>query len=160
MGFVADVAESTGIATALAAARDHFGTIDVLEFSPHAGNMQSMFDPLDVTVDNLRPTVDTMLFGAVSAIQSVLPAMRKYDCGTILVTAGTGSIDPLPIFGTLNLHNKLADTNVYVVHVAIGVGIGETAPAEGYPFKTPAQLADIYWDLHSTRKAPELVVTG
>ncbi|HMR48394.1 MAG TPA: SDR family NAD(P)-dependent oxidoreductase [Arachnia sp.] len=170
-GFIADVGDPTSIITALDAARERFGSIDVLEFSPHAGNAESMIDPLGVTVENLRPVVDTMLFGAVAAVQAVLPAMREKGAGTVLLTAGAGSINPVPFFGALNaaqaatrnwalnLHNKLAHTNVYVAHVAIGVGIGEAAPAPGYPFRTPAQLADLYWDLHVAREVPELVIS-
>ena len=171
-GFVADAKDPSSIASALEAARDRFGSIDVLEFSPHAGNAESMIDPLDATVESMCSATETMLFGAVAAVQSVLPTMREKGTGTVLFTAGTGSIDPVPFFGTLNaaqaatrnwalnLHKKLTDTNVYVAHVAIGVGIGETAPAPGYPFKTPAQLADLYWDLHVNREVPELVIAN
>lgn len=171
-GFVADAGDPGSLVAALDAARERFGSVDVLEFSPHAGNAESMVDPLDVTPENLRPAVETMLFGAVAAVQAVLPAMRQKGTGTVLLTAGTGSIEPVPFFGTLNtaqaatrnwamnLHKQLAETGVYVAHVAIGVGIGETAPAPGYPFKTPAQLADLYWGLHVAREAPELVIGG
>lgn len=171
-GFVADASDPASLTAALDAARERFGSIDVLEFSPHAGNADSLVDPLDVTAENLRPAVDTMLFGAVAAVQAVLPAMRERGAGTVLLTAGSGSIDPVPVFGALNaaqaatrnwalnLHRALAGSGVYVAHVAIGVGIGETAPAPGYPFRTPAQLADLYWGLHTAREVPELVVTG
>lgn len=130
-----------------------------------------MLGPLDVTVESLRPDVDSLLLGAVASVQAVLPAMREKGTGTVLVTAGTGSIDPFPFLGTvntaqagarnwaLNLHKALAETNVYVAHVAIGVGIGEEAPAPGYPFRTPAQVADALWDLHVAREVPELVIT-
>ncbi len=169
--FVADAGDPASITAALEAARERFGSIDVLEFSPHAGNSESMLGPLDVTVENLRPAVDSLLLGAVASVQAVLPAMREAGTGTVLVTAGTGSIDPFPFLGavnaaqagarnwTLNLHKALAGTDVYVAHVAIGVGIGESAPAPGYPFRTPAQLADALWDLHAAREVPELVIT-
>lgn len=169
--FVADVGDQNSLITALDTARERFGSIDVLKFSPHGGNLQSMVGPLEVTVETLRPVVDTMLFGAVTSVQAVLPAMRERGTGTILITAGTGSIDPVPYFGTLNtaqaatrnwilnLHRQLGGTGVYAAHVAIGVGIGDTAPAQGYPFRTPAELADIYWQLHLSREVPEFVVT-
>lgn len=170
-GIVADAGDPASITAALDEARERFGSIDVLEFSPHAGNAESMVNPLEVTVENLRPVVQGLLFGAVAAVQSILPAMQEKGTGTILFTAGTGSIDPVPFFGTLNtaqaatrnwalnLNKQLAETDIYVAHVAIGVGIGETAPAPGYPFKTPAQLAEHYWDLHVSREVSELVIT-
>ncbi|KAB1653590.1 SDR family NAD(P)-dependent oxidoreductase [Pseudoclavibacter chungangensis] len=171
-GFVADAGDPYAVSAALDDVRERFGFIDVLEFSPHIGTARSMTYPLDVTVENLRPIVETMLFGAVTAVQAVLPAMRERGTGTVLLTAGTGSIDPVPMFGALNtaqaatrnwamnLNRQLAETDVYVAHVAIGVGIGDAPPAPGYPFKTPAQLAELYWDLHVPRQAPELVVGG
>ncbi|MGW5229837.1 hypothetical protein ACWEP5_33510 [Nocardia niigatensis] len=60
----------------------HFGPIDVLEFSPHAGLV--MVEPKDVTIDNLRPQIDQYLFGAVAATQAVLPAMPAAGAGTPL----------------------------------------------------------------------------
>lgn len=170
-GIVADAGDPASITAALDEARERFGSIDVPEFSPDAGNAESMVNPLEVTVENLRPAVQGLLFGAVAAVQSVLPAMQEKGTGTILFTAGTGSIDPVPFFGTLNtaqaatrnwalnLNKQLVETDIYVAHVAIGVGIGETAPAPGYPFKTPAQLAEHYWDLHVSREVSELVIT-
>jgi len=170
-GIVADAGDPASITAALDEARERFGSIDVPEFSPDAGNAESMVNPLEVTVENLRPAVQGLLFGAVAAVQSVLPAMQEKGTGTILFTAGTGSIDPVPFFGTLNtaqaatrnwalnLNKQLVETDIYVAHVAIGVGIGEKAPAPGYPFKTPAQLAEHYWDLHVSREVSELVIT-
>lgn len=170
-GFPADAGDPTTVVAALDAATARFGSIDVLEFSPHAGNAESMISPLDVTVENLRPVIDTMLLGAVAAVQAVLPGMRERGSGTVLLTAGGGSVSPVPVFGALNaaqaatrnwalnLHNALAGSGVFVAHVAIGLGIGESAPAPGYPFRTPAQLAEMYYDLHVARDVPELVVT-
>ncbi|MFJ2621028.1 SDR family NAD(P)-dependent oxidoreductase [Glutamicibacter sp. NPDC087344] len=169
-GFAADTADANALSRALSDAHKHFGSVDVLEFSPHAGNSESMVDPLEVTHDTLRPAIDSLLYGAVTAVQSVLPAMRANGNGTILLTAGTGSINPVQIFGALNaaqaatrnwalnLNGKLQGSGTYVAHVAIGVGIGEVAPAPGYPFKTPAELADLYWDLHTTREVAEKVI--
>ncbi|MFB2586683.1 SDR family NAD(P)-dependent oxidoreductase [Herbiconiux liukaitaii] len=170
-GFVADTSDHAALADALAQARAHFGSVDVLEFSPYAAGPGSMVSPTDVTVENLRPVLDTMLLGAVAAVQAVLPAMVDAGHGTIVFTAGSGSIHPVPFFGTLNtaqaatrnwalnLHGQLVGSGVHVAHVAIGVSIGEAAPAEGYPFKTPDEIAAAYWDLHAERSAAELVIS-
>lgn len=60
--FVADAGDPASIALALEAAGKRFGSINVLEFSPHAGNAESMVDPLDVTTENLHPAVDALVF--------------------------------------------------------------------------------------------------
>ena len=169
--FVADTSDQAALTAALTAARTHFGSIDVLEFSPHSGGPGSMTSPTDVTAENLRPVLETLLLGAVTAVQTVLPGMVDAGHETILFTAGSGSINPVPFFGTLNtaqaatrnwalnLHNQLAGSGVYVAHIAIGVSIGDAAPAEGYPFKTPDEIAAAFWDLHQERSTAELVIS-
>ncbi|MDR2997366.1 MAG: SDR family NAD(P)-dependent oxidoreductase [Microbacterium sp.] len=167
--FVADTADIPALEAALVAARARFGGIDVLEFSPYAAGPGSMLDPRDVTVDALRPVIESHLFGAVAAIQNVLPAMRAEGSGTILLTAGIGSIEPVAVFGALNtaqaatrnlalnLNGTLADSGVHVAHVAIGVFVGDEAP-EGRPHRSPAEIADRLWQLHTERDQRELVI--
>lgn len=169
--FTADTSDPAALAQALAQATERFGAIDVLEYSPYTAGRGSMVDPLDVTLDNLEPVIRAILFGAVVSVQAVLPAMREAGRGTILLTAGIGSINPVPYFGTLNtaqaatrnwafnLRNQLADTDVYVAHVAIGLLIGDEAPA-GYPHMPAAEIAEIYWELHTSRTEAERVITA
>jgi len=88
-------------------------------------------------VADLQPQIDYNLHGAVTAAHAVLPAMRNTGSGTVLFTTGAGSINPSLMLGninpaqaalrnwTINLHNELAGTGVYVGHVAIGVWIGD-----------------------------------
>jgi len=167
--FVADAGDPAAIGRALDDARSRFGSVDVLEFSPYSAGPGSMVSPVDVTLEALRPVVESHLYGAVAAIENVLPHMRNADAGTILLTAGIGSIDPVPVFGTLNtaqaatrnlalnLHGALAGTGVYVGHVAIGVFIGEDAP-EGWPHRSPADVADELWAMHVARDERERVI--
>src|SRR5262245_49403737 len=60
--FPADVSDRYALTAALDDAATHFGGIDVLEYSPHAG--LSRVDPLDVTPDNLQPQIEQLLYGA------------------------------------------------------------------------------------------------
>lgn len=57
--FPADAGDSAQLTDALGAAIAWFGRIDVLEFSPHAG--LSMTAPKEVTIDTLRPQIDSLL---------------------------------------------------------------------------------------------------
>ncbi|MEU9203496.1 SDR family NAD(P)-dependent oxidoreductase [Streptomyces sp. NPDC048332] len=168
-GFPADVADPDGLTGALQAAVARFGRIDVLEFSPHAG--LTMTAPQDVTLDNLRPQIDSLLYGAVAAVRTVLPGMLAAGSGTLLFTTGGGAIAPYPMLAdaniaqagqrnwALNLHNTLAEQGIYVANVAINLMIGTRAQApEGVPFRAPDEIALDYWDLHTERTRPEHLI--
>ncbi|GAB2715349.1 SDR family NAD(P)-dependent oxidoreductase [Arthrobacter bambusae] len=168
-GFPADTADSLALRDALASASSRFGGIQVLEYSPYTAGPGFMVNPLDVIVENLREPVDSLLFGTVAAVQSVLPAMRQAGQGTILITAGVGSIDPVPFFGTLNaaqaaarnwtlnLRSQLVDSGVYVAHIAVGLMIGDNAP-DGYPSMSADEIAKIYWEMHLSRSEAERII--
>ena len=93
---------------------------------------------MDVTVDNLRPQVDSICYGAISATRAVLPPMVRAGSGTVLYTTGASSVTPTPWAATagaagaalrnwaLTLNSALADKGIYVGHVAIGAWIAGT----------------------------------
>lgn len=171
--FPADILDRASLTDALDAAKAHFGGIDVLEYSPAPHSPVpglTLAAPSQVTVDNLQPMIEYGFYGAVTATQTVLPAMREAG-GTLLFTTGGGSVDPVPILGNanaaqaalrnwvINLNKELAGTGVYAGHVAINVWIGEgvVAAPEGSPTATPEQIAPLYWDLHQNRDRPEAI---
>ncbi|MET7333048.1 SDR family NAD(P)-dependent oxidoreductase [Nonomuraea sp. NPDC005650] len=168
-GFPADVSDLPALSTALAQAAERFGGVDVLEYSPHSG--LTMINPPEVTVDNLQPAIQHLLYGAVTATQAVLPAMLAAGTGTLLYTTGGGAIDPYPMLATVNtaqaalrnwvrnLHNTLADQGIHAATVAINLMPSATAP-EGVPHADPDDIAQIYWDLHTRRDRPEHLVTA
>ncbi|WP_067127192.1 SDR family oxidoreductase [Microtetraspora malaysiensis] len=167
--FPADVADPGQLTAALTEAAARFGRIDVLEFSPHAG--LTMVQPQDVTLDALRPQVDALLFGAVAAVQAVLPAMREAGSGTLLFTTGGGAIAPYPMLATaniaqagqrnwaLNLHKTLADQGIYAANVAINLMIADAGQAlDGVPHRAPDDIAQDYWELYTRREAAEHLI--
>ncbi|MFF3665718.1 SDR family NAD(P)-dependent oxidoreductase [Microtetraspora malaysiensis] len=167
--FPADVADPGRLTGALTEAAARFGRIDVLEFSPYAG--LTMVQPQDVTLDALRPQVDALLFGAVAAVQAVLPAMREAGSGTLLFTTGGGAIAPYPMLATaniaqagqrnwaLNLHKTLADQGIYAANVAINLMIADAGQAlDGVPHRAPDDIAQDYWELYTRREAAEHVI--
>ncbi|MFI6731415.1 SDR family NAD(P)-dependent oxidoreductase [Nonomuraea sp. NPDC050451] len=168
-GFPADTADPARLSAALAEAAQRFGGIDVLEYSPYDGLVTVA--PEQVTVDALRPEIEHILYGAITATQAVLPAMLDAKSGTLLYTLGIGSVSPLPFLATVNtaqaalrnwvhnLNGTLSDQGVHAADVAIGVMIGAEAP-EGVPHRSSDDLAQIYWDLHTRRDLPEVVVTA
>jgi NADP-dependent 3-hydroxy acid dehydrogenase YdfG len=168
--FAAEVGDRQALAAALHSAATQFGGIDALEYSPYAGLVRVA--PTEVTVENLAPQIEQLLYGAVTAVQAVLPGMLAAGTGTLLFTTGGGAINPYPMLATLNaaqaaqrnwalnLHNELADKGIFVANVAISVFVGATPPAPGIPYADPDDIAAVYWDLHTRRDRAEHVITG
>ncbi|PSK93602.1 short subunit dehydrogenase [Murinocardiopsis flavida] len=169
--FTADIMDRPSLNAALEAAKERFGGIDVLEYSPAPHSPVpgfTMAAPSEATVENLQPQIEYTLYGAVAAARAVLPAMRAAGAGTLLFTTGGGSVDPVPMMGNvnaaggalrnwvLNLGKELAGSGVHAAHVAINVWIGEGGP-EGIPTATPEQIAPLYWELHRERGRSEAV---
>ncbi|WP_432981910.1 SDR family NAD(P)-dependent oxidoreductase [Dactylosporangium sp. CA-233914] len=162
-GFTADITKPDTLADAFTGIRQRFGAVDVLEFSPVDMSALGAVGVLDVTPATLQPQLDFYLTGAIQTVQQVVGAMITAQSGTILVTTGGGSINPVPFLAnisiaaaglrnwTLNLHNELKPHGVYAAHIAISARIGA-----GNPAAAPDVIAQKYVELHQTRTEPEL----
>ena len=175
-GFPADVTDRPALAAALDSAGGRFGGIDVLHYSsPGAGTTETLRStgPLEVTVDNLGPQIESTCYGAITATRAVLPAMLAAGTGTLLYTTGGSSVTPAPVFVSagmagaalrkwaLTLNRSLADKGVYAGHVAIGTWIAGTPGApEGTPLNEPDDIARLYWDLHTRREPAEHLISA
>lgn len=175
-GFPADVTDRPALAAALDNAAGRFGGIDVLHYSaPAARSGEAVRDTgaLDVTVDNLRPQIESICYGAITATRAVLPAMLTAGTGTLLYTTGASSVTPTPVFASagiagaalrgwaLRLNGALADKGIYAGHVAIGAWIAGTPGApEGVSLKEPDDIAHLCWDLHTGRKPAEHLISA
>ncbi|HEY1698151.1 MAG TPA: SDR family NAD(P)-dependent oxidoreductase [Trebonia sp.] len=165
-GFVGDVRDRPSLTAALAAAADRFGPVDVLEYSPapvrdEASDL-TIADVTDVTVENIQPQVEYYVYGGVTAVQAVLPGMLERGSGTLLFTTGASSALVFPAMGNiaiasaglrnyaLALNAALADKGVYAAHVPLATWIGAGGP------ETQADtIADIYWELYTSRDQAE-----
>ncbi|MEU7040736.1 SDR family NAD(P)-dependent oxidoreductase [Streptomyces varsoviensis] len=166
--FPADVTDRPALAAALRDAERHFGTIDVLEYSPAPSAVDMTGRPVveasEVTVESVIPELEMYVYGGITAVQQVLPGMLERGSGTIIATTGAGS-GPMIIpqvanaqIATaglrnwlLNLNASVAQRGVYVAHVALAAAIGQ-----GRPNSEPDVIADAYWQLHQQRTEPEL----
>jgi NAD(P)-dependent dehydrogenase (short-subunit alcohol dehydrogenase family) len=166
--FPADIRDRPALRAALAAAEEHFGSIDVLEFSPAPTIPDLAAHPLvpavDLTVEAIIPEMEFYLFGGVTAVQQVLPGMLERGSGTVIATSGAGS-GPMtvPFVSSVNvanaglrnwilaLHESVADRGIHVAHLALGAAIGN-----GRPKSHPDVIADAYWRLHAERSVSEL----
>ncbi|WP_051267554.1 SDR family NAD(P)-dependent oxidoreductase [Nakamurella lactea] len=168
-GFAADVLDTDSLTGALESAAQHFGGIDVLEYSP-GGPEPKFRTPSRVTAADVDLQMRYLVYGAIAATAVALPAMRRAGAGTLLFTTGAGSVDPTPMLGdintagaalrswVLNLHKELEPEGIQAAHVAIGAWIGDRAP-EGTPSASADQIAPLYWDLHVQRDQAETIFT-
>ncbi|WIB15528.1 SDR family oxidoreductase [Curtobacterium sp. MCPF17_050] len=165
--FPADVTDKDGLSEALADVTAHFGSIDVLEYSPAASGA---VDIRNVTPTDVAAQIDHHLYGAMTATDAVLPAMLAAGAGTLLFTTGITSVTPWPEYGdvsigaaalrnwSVNLGHGLAGTGVTVAHVAIGVWIG-TSPPEGFGHLPATEIARRFYTLHQNQESTELIIS-
>ena len=171
-GFAGDVTDAASLTAALDAAAKRFGSIDVLEYSPAGtADPSMMIAPSAVEPSDVQKQMEFYLYGAMAATRAVLPAMRAAGSGTLLFTTGGGSVDPIPMLGSvnaaaaalrnwsINLHKELVDTGVHAAHVAINVAIDATT-IPGFPVAPASEIAQAYWELTQTRDVPEVVYSA
>jgi NADP-dependent 3-hydroxy acid dehydrogenase YdfG len=167
--FPADVRDRPALTQALKEAMAHFAGIDVLEFSPVAKDGTTVLvRPADMTPEDVRPQIEAQLYGAITATEVVLPAMREASAGTLMFTTGAGSVDPVPEVGNvnaaaaalrnwaINLNKELAGSGVYAVHIGINVSI-DVSVIPGFPTAPAADIAAAYWELHNKRQDGEFI---
>src|SRR6204780_146837 len=175
-GLPSRVTDRAALAAALDGAAGRFGGIGVLHYSsPGTGTTETLRSTgaLDVTVDNLRPQIESTCYGAITATRAVLPAMLAAGTGTLLYTTGGSSVTPAPVFVSagmagaalrkwaLTLNGALAGRAIYAGHIAIGTWIAGTPGApEGVPLKEPDDIARLYWDLHTDREPAEYHISA
>jgi NADP-dependent 3-hydroxy acid dehydrogenase YdfG len=163
-GFAGDVLDRPSLREALDAAAKRFGQIDVLEYSPAPSGAPDLA-PADVTqvsVENVQRQVEYYVYGGVTAAQAVLPGMLERGRGTLLFTTGASSLLVFPQMGNIGigsaglrnyvlaLNAALADAGVYAAHVPLATWIGS-----GGPETQPDTIAEIYWELYTTRDQAE-----
>ena len=172
--FTADVRDRPALTQALDDAANHFGGIDVLEYSPGGtAATTKLILPSQTIPEDIQYEVEFQLYGAITATQAVLPALRAAGAGTLLFTTGAGSIDPVPQVGNVNaaaaalrnwavnLNKELNGTGVYAAHFGIDVVIGGSDNSElvvpGFTVVPAEDIAAVYWDLHTKRQAGEYI---
>lgn len=163
-GFTANVADRPSLVAAISAIKAHFGAIDVLEFSP-VDYALPIASPTAVRIENLQPQIDFYLYGALTAVEQVLPDMLARGSGTLLFSTGASSVNPGPMFANVGivtaglrnwiytLHAELAPQGIQAAHVAIAAWIGRQPGAEA------EAISPLYWDLYTQRDKVELVFT-
>ena len=87
-----DVTDPVGARTAVEAAVERFGRIDVLV--NNTGNFYAGFFE-EITSQDFRAQVETTLFGPLNVTRAVLPVMRSQRSGLVVVISSTAGITGL-----------------------------------------------------------------
>jgi len=153
----ADIRDQAALAAAIQTLASQLGPVEILEYSPVPAG-EFMKPILETTAEDLRGPLEVGVFGAATAVLTVLEPMRNAGHGTILFTTGTAFITRNPQRAGVGvsfsgevayaemLHKALADEGIHVAHTAIHGAIGP-----GKQFE-PDAVADILWEHHTARQ--------
>lgn len=143
--FPADIRDRDALTSALTAARDRLGPIDVLEYSPSPTG--PITHATQTTVDSVTAQWELHVLGAVTAVGQVLPEMLARGDGTLLLTTGVSSTVPAPFLANVGmamvglrnwahtLHAELKPHGIHAGTVTIASGI---TLAAAKPTPTPS----------------------
>jgi NAD(P)-dependent dehydrogenase (short-subunit alcohol dehydrogenase family) len=84
-----DITDPAAAESAVKAALDRFGRIDVLV--NNAGNFYAGFFE-EISPDDFRAQIETNFFGPVNVTRAVLPVMRRQRSGLVVTISSTGGI--------------------------------------------------------------------
>ncbi|MET8978071.1 SDR family NAD(P)-dependent oxidoreductase [Streptomyces sp. NPDC004539] len=172
--FPADLSDPAGVPALVAAVRERFGRIDVVEYGP-IGNDSSFTPAADLDAATVESLSRLLLLTPVEVFHEVLPELVERGDGALLMTTGYSAVQPMPQlsgFGPVmaaarnyvySLNGELAEKGVYAGTLTIAAMItgSEMADAADLPVNTdfpvadPAELADLYWDMYVKRDRVE-----
>ncbi|MBB5684837.1 SDR family NAD(P)-dependent oxidoreductase [Sphingobium boeckii] len=169
--FTADVTDDNSVTSALNTAISHFGSIDVLEYSP-CPPADTLRTPKTIDVANQLYHLRLTVLGAVAAVQTVLPGMIERKSGSLLFTGPASAQYPVAMTGSacvaagseLNyakvLNQELSGDGIYAGFVSIcgwviQKGDENGTHPSGLPLVAAQDVADIHWDLHVKRDRVE-----
>lgn len=154
--FLADIFRKEQINEAINSIKHKYGKIDVLEFSPTAGNYPPT-GVLELTSENVKDVFAGQVASAIDVVNAVLPDMLDNKNGSLLFTTGLSSLYPMPMLGNLgiamsglrnyvaNLKTELASKGIFVGHRALGVQIKDQGSGT---VNDPDVIADMWYNTY------------
>jgi NADP-dependent 3-hydroxy acid dehydrogenase YdfG len=156
-GFTADVLDPASLTTALQAATEALGPIEILQYSP-VPRADFMKPVLETTATDLDAPLAFSAKGPVTCVNAVLPGMRALGRGTLLFVNGSSAVRPNGnVAGTsmafaaesayaAMLHDALAPENIHAAQLIIPGAIRPDAE-----HSSPDALAERLYALHTER---------
>ncbi|MFE1165700.1 SDR family NAD(P)-dependent oxidoreductase [Nocardiopsis sp. NPDC058789] len=180
--FSADLSEPAEVPALVAAVRDRFDRIDVVEYGPIGGAMP--FTPAaELDAATLEGLSRLLLLTPVEVFRAVLPEMTERGDGALLMTTGYSAVRPMPHLSGVgpvmaaarnylySLNGELDGTGVYAGTLSVRAGIARSEMIEGqmggtaagsalldaFPVVDPDELAEHYWDMYTERGGVERI---
>ncbi|WP_339783524.1 SDR family NAD(P)-dependent oxidoreductase [Paenibacillus sp. FSL R7-0313] len=154
--FVADIFNKEQIAQAVTNMKEKYGQIDVLEFSPTAGNYPPT-SVLELTAENARDAFEANVVSAIHVVNAVLPDMLARKEGALLFTSGLSAMYPVSMMGNIgialsglrnyvaNLHTSLSAQGIFVGHRSLGLLIKESGTGA---INDPDVIAEMWYQAY------------
>jgi short-subunit dehydrogenase len=174
----ADLADTDAVPALAKQIRAATGELDALYYAPTPAD--GFVPAADLTPQRAQDFMPLAVYSLLALVQQFLPHMIEQGSGAILTAQGASAVHGLPNMSgpgpaqaaqrnyLQSLHAEMADNGVYVGMLYIGAIIENSAfhiqteeakAAEAGrdwgPIVDPAHLADLLWNMHSTRSPAE-----
>jgi len=175
----ADLADTDGVPALAEEIRAMVGGLDAIYYAPTPDD--GFFPATDLTPQRAQAFMPLVFYSLLALVQEFLPHLLEQGDGAILTAQGASTVHGLPNMSgpgpaqaaqrnyLQSLHAELAGKGVYVGMLYIGAIIEnsafhawlEDAKAAGTPTRewgptvSPGHLADLLWNMHDTKGAPE-----
>lgn len=177
----ADLADTDAVPALAGQIRAMAGGLDAIYYAPTPE--EGFVSAGDLTPARARVFMPVVFYSLLALVQEFLPHMLEQGAGAILTAQGASTVQGLPNMSgpgpaqaaqrnyLQSLHAEVASQGVYVGMLYVGAVIENSAfhawlqdtKASGAPTRewgptvNPARLADLLWDMHSTKGEPEAI---
>jgi short-subunit dehydrogenase len=174
----ADLSDTNAIPALAEQIRAKVGNLDALYYAPTPGG--AFVPAAKLTPPHAQDFMPLSFYTLLALVQEFLPHMLEQGDGAILSAQGASSVRGLPNMSgpgpaqaaqrnyLQSLHAEVAEKGVYVGMLYIGAAIEHSAfhtemeqakaagdPVWEMPTVDPAYLADLLWNMHSTKGPAE-----
>jgi short-subunit dehydrogenase len=168
----ADLADTDAIPALAERIRAATGELDALYYAPTPPD--GFVAAADLTPQRAQDFMPLALYSLLAVVQQFLPHMIGQRSGAILTAQGASTVEGRPNMSgpgpaqaaqrnyLQSLHAEMADKGVYVGMLYIGAIIersafhsSNNADRDWGPTVDPAHLADMLWNMHSTKGSAE-----